>query len=160
MRLIAKPLTSEAFAAFGEVLRAPDAPGRIYTESALSNRRAQATPSLSFTCKLPTALPLRCTTMERHQFSSQSFAPMGGGRWVAIVAPHGTDGGPDMTRAQAFVAQPDQGVTYRADVWHHPFTVIDRPGRFAVFMWKDGSTTDEEFVEVPAFEVDLDGDPA
>ncbi|MDP3415727.1 ureidoglycolate lyase [Falsiroseomonas sp.] len=160
MRLIAKPLTSEAFAAFGEVLSAPRDPGRVYTEAALSSRRTQAAPSLSFTCKVPSLLPLRSTTMERHQFSSQSFVPMGGGRWIAVVAPHGANGGPDMARAQAFVAQPDQGVTYGADVWHHPFTVIDQPGRFAVFMWKDGTATDEEFVEVAPFEVELEGDAA
>jgi ureidoglycolate lyase len=160
MRLIARPLTPEAFAEFGDVLVAPQAPGRIYTEAALSNRRDRASPSLSFTFKAPSALPLRSTTMERHPFSSQSFVPMDGGRWIAVVAPHAADGGPDMARAQAFVARADQGVTYGADVWHHPFTVIDQPGRFAVFMWKDGGKTDEEFVEVAAFEVALDGDLA
>lgn len=158
MRLIAKPLTSEAFAEFGEVLSAPPTSGRTYIEAALSNRRAQAAPSLSFTCKVPTELPLSSTTMERHEFSSQSFVPMDAGRWIAIVAPHGANGGPDMARAQAFVARPDQGVTYGANVWHHPFTVIDRPGRFAVFMWKDGSAADDEFVDVAPFQVDLDGD--
>ncbi|MBU8542503.1 MULTISPECIES: ureidoglycolate lyase [Roseomonadaceae] len=160
MRLIAKPLTSEAFAEFGDVLSAPPTPGRIYAEAALSSRRAQAAPSLSFTFKTPNALPILSTTMERHQYSSQSFVPMGGGRWIAIVAPHAADGGPDMAKARAFVARADQGVTYGANVWHHPFTVIDQPGRFAVFMWKDGTTTDEEFVEVAPFEVDLDGDAA
>ncbi|MGK7871700.1 ureidoglycolate lyase, partial [Falsiroseomonas sp. E2-1-a20] len=98
------------------------------------------------------------TTMERHQYSSQSFVPMDAGRWIAIVAPHGADGAPDMARAQAFIARADQGVTYGADVWHHPFTVIDRPGRFAVFMWKDGSAADDEFVQVAPFEVHLDGE--
>jgi ureidoglycolate lyase len=155
MRLTAQPLTAEAFAPFGEVLSAPDAPGRDYIDAALANRRAHAKPSLSFTFKAPTALPLASTTMERHLHSSQSFVPMDAGRWLAIVAPHGADGGPDMSRAQAFLARPDQGVTYGADVWHHPFTVIDRPARFAVFMWKDGTAADDEFVEVPAFEVVL-----
>jgi ureidoglycolate lyase len=158
MRLIARPLTSGAFAEFGDVLRAPDSPGRIYTEAALSNRRTQAVPSLSFTCKAPTALPLVSTTMERHRHSSQSFVPMEAGRWISVVAPHGPDGRPDMARARAFLACADQGVTYGADVWHHPFTVLDRPGRFAVFMWKDGSPADDEFVAVAPFEVHLDGD--
>lgn len=160
MRLIATPLTSEAFAPFGDVFCAPHAPGRIASDAALSNLRATAAPSLSFTCKVPTALPIASTTMERHRHSSQSFVPMDGARFIAIVAPHGVDGGPDMARAQAFLAQPGQGVTYGADVWHHPFTVIERPGRFAVFMWKDGTAADEEFVQVAPFEVDLSGDPA
>jgi ureidoglycolate lyase len=155
MRLIAEPLTAEAFAPFGEVLTAPDAPGRVYIDAALANRRDHAKASLSFTHKMPNALPLASTTMERHLHSSQSFVPMEAGRWLAIVAPHGADGKPDMARAKAFLARPDQGVTYGADVWHHPFTVIDRPARFAIFMWKDGSSADDEFVEVAPFEVHL-----
>lgn len=155
MRLTAEPLTAEAFAPFGEVLAAPEAPGRTYTDRLLANRRAHAKPSLSFTFKEPASLPLASTTMERHLHSSQSFVPMDAGRWVAIVAPHGADGKPDMARAKAFLARPDQGVTYAADVWHHPFTVIDRAARFAIFMWKDGTAADDEFVEVAPFEVHL-----
>ena len=153
MRLILEPLTAEAFAPFGEVLAAPAAPGRDYIDAALENRRAQAKPSLSVSTKAPTAQPLASTTMERHLHSSQSFVPMEAGRWLVLVAPHGADGGPDMARARAFLARPDQGVTYGADVWHHPSTVFDRTARFAVFMWKDGSPADDEFVEVPRFEV-------
>ncbi len=153
MRLTLEPLTAEAFAPFGEVLACPAGPGRVYTEAALSNRRAQAKPSLSFSTKEPTALPIASTTMERHLYSSQSFVPMDAGRWLVLVAPHGADGGPDMTRARAFAAAPDQGVTYGADVWHHPSTVFDRTARFAIFMWKDGSSEDDEFVQVAPFTV-------
>jgi ureidoglycolate lyase len=93
--------------------------------------------------------------MERHLHSSQSFIPIEAGRWLVLVAPHGADGGPDMTRARAFLARPDQGVTYGADVWHHPSTVFDRIARFAIVMWKDGTSADDEFVEVPPFELHL-----
>ncbi|MBR0683705.1 hypothetical protein GXW74_24720 [Roseomonas eburnea] len=77
------------------------------------------------------------------------------GRWFAIVAPHAPAGRQDMARARAFRAQSDQGVTYGADVWHHPCAVIDRPAQFAIFMWKDGTAADDEFVEVAPFEVHL-----
>jgi ureidoglycolate lyase len=153
MRLILEPLTAAAFAPFGEVLAAPAEPGRVYIEAALANRRAHATPSLSFSTKLPAALPLASTTMERHRHSSQSFVPMDAGRWLVLVAPHGADGGPDMARARAFLARPDQGVTYGADVWHHPSTVFDRTARFAIVMWKDGGSEDDEFVDVAPFTV-------
>lgn len=43
-----------------------------------------------------------------------------------------------MTRATAFVAEPRQGVTHGADVWHHGLTVLNAPARFAVFIWHDG----------------------
>ncbi|MFM7422520.1 MAG: ureidoglycolate lyase, partial [Alphaproteobacteria bacterium] len=95
------------------------------------------------------------TTMERHEFSSQSFIPMEAGRWLVLVAPHGVDGKPDMEKARAFLARPDQGVTYGANVWHHPSTVFDREARFAVFRWKDGTSADDEFVEVQPFELHL-----
>jgi len=153
MRLPLEPLTAAAFAPFGDVLAAPAEPGRVYIESALANRRDQAKPSLSFTAKDPAALPLASSTMERHPHSSQTFVPMDAGRWLVLVAPHAAAGGPDMTRARAFLARPDQGVTYGADVWHHPSTVFDRRARFAIFMWKTGAGDDDEFVQVAPFTV-------
>lgn len=155
MILTAEPLTAEAFGPFGDVLEAPASPGRTTIDAALANRRPHAKPTFYVSVKEPSALPLASTTMERHVHSSQSFVPMEAGRWLVIVAPHAADGGPDMIRARAFLARPDQGVTYGADVWHHPFTVIERPARFAVFMWKDGGPEDDEFVTVPHFEVHL-----
>lgn len=156
MFLKAEPLTSAGFLPFGEVIECPKIPGRTYFEDALANLRPKARPSISLTVKAPlAALPLRSTTMERHEFSSQSFIPQEGGRWLAIVAPHAAGGGPDMARARAFLARPDQGVTYGANVWHHPFTVLDREARFVILMWRDGSQGDEEFVEVPEFGVEL-----
>ncbi|MBK1658155.1 ureidoglycolate lyase [Paracraurococcus ruber] len=156
MYLKAEPLTSAAFLPYGEVIECPRIPGRTYFEDALANLRPAARPSLSLIVKAPlTVLPLRSTTMERHQFSSQSFVPQECGRWLCIVAPHGPGGGPDMARARAFLCTPDQGVTYGADVWHHPFTVLDREARFVVTMWKDGTSGDEEFVEVPEFTVEI-----
>jgi ureidoglycolate lyase len=154
LRLVLEPLTSAAFLAFGEVLEAPDMPGRTYFEDALANLRPQARPSLSLSVKQPIpGLPLRSTTMERHRFSSQSFVPQKAGRWLAIVAPKGSDGGPDMARARAFLCGPNQGVTYGADVWHHPSTVLDETAHFAIFMWRTGRPGDDEFTQVPEFEV-------
>jgi ureidoglycolate lyase len=146
-------LTAAAVAPFGDVLIAPELPGRIHTDGALANLRPGAAPSLSFTCKAPATLPLASTTMERHPHSSQSFVPMRAGRWLVVVAPADSDGRPDMAGARAFLAKPDHGVTYGAGVWHHPFTVLDEAASFAVFMWKDGTAADDEFVAVAPFEV-------
>jgi ureidoglycolate lyase len=164
MYLKAEPLTSAAFLAYGEVIECPAMPGRTYFEDAMANLRPKARPSISLIVAEPrTALPLRSTMMERHEFSSQSFIPQEGGRWLAIVAPHaaGARGGaadkpmPDMARARAFLCRPDQGVTYGANVWHHPFTVLDRQARFVIVMWRDGTRGDEEFVDVPEFSVEI-----
>lgn len=150
-KLIARPLTPEAFAPYGEVLTAPAEPGRIYIENALASDRPTAKPSLSFSLAKPVpTLPLKAVQMERHEFSSQSFVPMDAGRFFVIVAPHGADGGPDESRIEAFLAGPGQGVTYGMNVWHHPLSVIGAPIRFAIFMWLERSRTDEEFVQLAA----------
>lgn len=158
MRLIVQALTAEAFAPYGDVLTAPAEPGRAYFESGLGNARPNARPSVSVAHRAPIGgLPLDVSMLERHEFSSQTFVPIDASRWVIIVCPHASAGGPDITKAEAFVATGWQGVTYRPNTWHHGLTVLDRPGHFAVFMWRDGTTGDEEFVPVAPFAVDAPG---
>jgi ureidoglycolate lyase len=65
-------------------------------------------------------------------------------------------GGPDVAHGRALIAGLDQGITYRMNTWHHGFTVLDWPGRFAMFKWLDGSG-DEEFVPVTLFTIRLGG---
>jgi ureidoglycolate lyase len=147
MQIVAEPLWAESFADFGEVLEAPAAAGRVYFDGSLGNGRPGAKPSLSIAhvAALP-SLPLIATMMERHEFSSQSFVPLDVERWLVVVAPTATDRGPDEAHARAFLAGPGQGISYRPNIWHHPLTVLDRPARFAIFMWLEGTEKDEEFV--------------
>ncbi|MBM3620187.1 MAG: ureidoglycolate hydrolase [Alphaproteobacteria bacterium] len=157
MRLRARPLTPEAFAPYGEVLTPPREPGRAYFEDALTNGRPGARPSFSLSHRVALEQPvLHSDLFERHEFSSQTFVPLDVSRWLIVVCPHATTGGPDATKAVAFVAGASQGVTYRANTWHHGLTVFDRAARFAIFMWRDGGPTDEEFVKVPPFTVTVD----
>lgn len=154
MEIIAEPLSQAAFAAFGDVIDVPAEPGRKYYEEALGNLRPAARPSLSVSLRPETAdRPLRAELLERHEFSSQTFMPLDVERWLVVVAPHAAAGGPDVAQVRAFIATGRQGVTYRPDTWHHGLTVLDRPGRFAVFMWRDGSAGDEEFVPVEPFTI-------
>jgi len=153
MEIVPQPLTREAFASFGDVIDMPAADGRFYYDDALGNLRPAAQASLSVARKAETPdRPLRSETMERHEFSSQTFIPVEVGRWLIVVAPHAAQGGPDMAAARAFIADGGKGVTYRANTWHHGLTTLDRPGSFAVFMWKAGSA-DEEFVPVKPFTI-------
>ncbi|MDI1283757.1 MAG: ureidoglycolate lyase [Reyranella sp.] len=154
MEITPQPLTQEAFAPFGDVIDVPDVAGRTYYEDALGNLRPTAHASLSVSLKVETAdRPLKADLLERHEFSSQTFMPLDVGRWLIVVAPHATAGGPDLAGVTAFIATGKQGVTYRANTWHHGLTVLDRPGRFAVFMWRDGGKGDEEFVPVRPFTI-------
>ena len=149
MEIDARPLTREAFAPFGEVIDLPEVPGRTYYEEALGNLRPGARPSLSVSLRPETPeRPLRAELLERHEFSSQTFVPIDVARWLVVVAPHAAGGGPDRDGVRAFVATNRQGVTYRPNTWHHGLTTLDRPGRFAIFMWRDGGPGDEEFVPV------------
>mgnify|MGYP003346889006 CR=1 FL=1 len=153
MDLIPQPLTKDAFAPFGDVIDIPNEAGRTYYEDALGNLRPEARASLSLSRRLPTPdRPLKSELMERHEFSSQSFVPVDVARWLIVVAPHAAAGGPDMSRARAFIATGQQGVTYKPNTWHHGLTVLDAPATFAVFMWRAG-TKDEEFVPVQPFTV-------
>lgn len=154
MEILPQPLTQEAFAPFGEVIDVPSEPGRTYYEEALGNLRPNARPSLSLAVRAETPdRPLKAEMLERHEFSSQTFVPIDVGRWLIVVAPHGTAGGPDLAGLKAFVATGKQGVTYKPNTWHHGLTVLDKPGRFAVFMWRVGGKGDEEFVPVAPFTI-------
>ena len=156
-RIKAEPLSAEAFAPFGEVLTLPTQAGRTYYNAALGNLRHEAGPSLSLSLREPSdPLPLRVVSLERHQYSSQTFVPIDVAQYLVVVAPHLPQGGPDVSRARAFLARGDQGVTYRPDTWHHGLTVFGRPAQFAVFMWATGGQGDEEFVDVEPFDVHPD----
>ena len=153
MDISPQPLDRTAFAPFGDVIDLPDHPGRNYYDEALGNLRPAARPSLSVVLKEPTpSHPLRTNMLERHEFSSQTFIPIDVARWLIVVAPHAAQGGPDVG---AVLASGRQGVTYKPNTWHHGLTVLDRPARLAVFMWRAGGEGDEEFVTVPPFTIIL-----
>lgn len=157
--ILAEPITAGAFAPFGELLVPPDGFSRHYFDASLSNARSSARPSLSVAVAEPIkSLPLEAVQMERHAFSSQSFVPMDAERYLAIVAPHAAGGGPDTDRARAFLVAGRYGITFRADVWHHPMAVLDRPSTFAIVMWLDGGEGDTELLTLAAaFQVGVAG---
>jgi len=148
--IAAAPLTAEGFAPFGDVLQAPADGSRGWFDAGLFNGRAQARPSLSLIRRTQAAaLPLVAPRMERHRFSSQSFAPMSPRRWLVGAAPD-RDGAPDVAGFRAFVAAAGQGVTIAPGVWHLPLTALEAPADFAIFMWLDGGPEDEDWADLPA----------
>ena len=144
-RLVPIAVTADAFAQYGDVVQATPDGRRADLSTGLDNRRSTAAIALYTQTIRPSALPLVVEKMERHRFSSQTFLPLSVERYLVIVAPHDGEGGPDMIRARAFLCRGDQGITYRADVWHHPMTPLDHEGEFAVLMWCHGDQDDEEF---------------
>jgi ureidoglycolate lyase len=150
IEIVAGPLQDDAFAPFGAIVRAPAETGRIPIAAALQNLRERAKPTLTASRSVPTNLPLISQVMERHRYSTQTFLPLDAARYLVLVAPNGSSGGPDMKSARAFLVSGDTGISYHADTWHHPHTVLDRPASFAVFMWRDGTKDDIETRQLDA----------
>jgi ureidoglycolate lyase len=150
MRLIAEPLTVDAFAPFGQVVSTPTGATRSDFSGCLQNGRGGARISLYTTWIAPAPLPLVGRIMERHRYSSQMFLPLDAARYVLVVAPPAPVGDrPDLASARAFVAPGDRGINYAPNVWHHPMAALDRSGLFVVLMWCSGDADDEEFVDLP-----------
>ncbi|MEL6235777.1 MAG: ureidoglycolate lyase [Pseudomonadota bacterium] len=135
-RLRAQPLTAAAFDPFGDVLEATGTPDRLINEgrceryhdrAGLEFEAGRAGVSL-FVAELRT-MPVEITLMERHPLGSQCFVPMGGARYLVVVAPDagGVPGAP-----LAFLARGDQGVNYHRNVWHAVLTPVSGGGLFAV----------------------------
>ncbi|MBI4183597.1 MAG: ureidoglycolate lyase [Proteobacteria bacterium] len=148
MRVKLAPLAAEVFAPFGTVAVSPAEGLRADLSGALQNWRSDARARLSLNNRPPTALPHLGPMMERHPYSSQTFMPLQVSRYLAIVAPPGPGGGPDLRRLLGFVASGKQVVSYNAATWHFPLTVLDTHGKFAVLMWTVGHD-DTEFVTLP-----------
>jgi ureidoglycolate lyase len=114
----------------------------------LGSQRAGMTPRLHTNHVTAAALPYTIDTLERHPYSAQIFIPLDVARYVVVAAPDAPDGGPDITRIQAFLAPGNLGIVYRQSVWHAGASVLDRPGSFTVLMWRNDSPDDEEFISL------------
>jgi ureidoglycolate lyase len=146
MPIALKPLDAKAFAPFGQVISRPAQVGdRASYEAGLSSHRPQATIRFWVNYVRPTTPPLVATKLERHRYSSQTFLPLAVSRYVVVVASSLASGAPDVDTIVGFVAEGTQGITYAADIWHHPICALDELASFAVLMWKDDSPDDEEW---------------
>ncbi|KAK4052373.1 Allantoicase [Microbotryomycetes sp. JL201] len=78
--------------------------------------------------------------LERHEFSSQAFVPMGGGsdRYLVLVCLPGKDGLPDLGSLRAFIASSSQGISYKPNVWHHPLIALDKTTDFSCVVYETG----------------------
>ena len=159
-KIIAEPLNEDNFSEFGEVIQRPPEGVRAFFNDRLENNRTGARVDLSLvTIKPVDKLPLHATVMERHPFSSQTLIPLKASRYLVVVAPDNDEGGPDLARVRAFLAEGNQGVTYRCGIWHHGVSILDETAVIAVLMWCDGSSSDDEFLNIDTpFEVALPTD--
>jgi ureidoglycolate lyase len=150
------PLTSEAFAPYGQVLQGSGAATeRKPFASRMHNARPLAQPNMTYMRIAPEGRSVRIAVLERHPYSNQTFVPLNGTRQLVVVCPSLPDGRPQVDALHAFVAQGSQAVNYDANVWHAPRMALNAPGEFVMFRWDDGSALDTEMLEL-AVPVDLD----
>ena len=117
--IVAEPLTSQAFAEFGEVVEHAGNERRRHLAPAL--RALGAGPRTAiWVSRVDGAIPQTCPVLllERHPYSPQTFIPLDNTPYLVVVAPDDAQGEPDLERLRAFVASGSQGVCYRTGVWH------------------------------------------
>ena len=139
-----QPLTTEAFAPYGDVMEVGGHNTVIpinYGNTERHHNLARVDVAdeggsaiISIFRSQPIQLPFAIKIMERHPLGSQAFMPLSGNPYVVVVAPAGDF---DPSLMQAFLVQPDQGVNYHKGTWHHyclglnisnDFLVVDRGG--------------------------------
>ena len=152
-KILALPLTPEAFAPYGQVIQS-------YTDITSVPRSVKITPAnfgtatkyhkLSllessypgdagattgisvYTCqpveaaKNGTKKEVLLKALERHPFTNQAFVPMsqdGGKVYLVVVAKNGPHDRPDIGTLSAFVARGNQGVTYNTGIWRKQYPI-------------------------------------
>lgn len=142
--IIPKPLTSEAFSAFGDVIEVSSERNNFAINDGFTQRYhdlakidvndKQGHAIISIFRSTPLAQPIAIKMMERHPHGSQAFIPMGENPYLVVVAPAGEF---DLNNIEVFIANSSQGVNYHKGTWHHfclalnsesDFLVVDRCG--------------------------------
>ncbi len=142
--LTPKPLTSENFSAFGDVIETSAKANSFAINDGFTQRYHDLAKVdvndndghaiISIFRSTPLVQPIAIKMMERHPHGSQAFVPMGENSYLVVVAPAGEF---DHSKIEVFIANSNQGVNYHKGTWHHfclalgsdsDFLVIDRGG--------------------------------
>jgi ureidoglycolate lyase len=134
--LVTQPLTTHAFASFGDVLEAAGPPDRLINAGRAGRWHDRAridiidgSAGISLFDALQARLPYGFDLVERHPLGSQAFLPMTLNPFLVIVAPDGADG---PGRPVAFLTAPGQGINLHRGTWHGILTPLHSPGLFTV----------------------------
>ena len=150
----AEPLTPEAFAGFGDVIRLRSAPDRLINGGLCGRHHdlarldiLEGRAGISLFDAAPRALPYRLDLMERHPLGSQAFLPMSLTSFLVTVA---EDEGGAPGRPRAFLTAPGEGVNIGRGVWHGVLTPLEAPGLFAVVdRIGEGANLEETRIDPP-----------
>ncbi len=135
--LLVQPLTSQAFAPFGDVVDiarlTPTTVNQGFAQRFGDITRVDVSAeggdvSVNVFVAHPRPRPINIELMERHPLGTQLFYPLQNKPWLVVVC---TDPG-DATSFLAFRASGRQGVNYARNSWHHPLLVIGESCGFIV----------------------------
>ncbi|MEP0941728.1 MAG: ureidoglycolate lyase [Rhizobiaceae bacterium] len=136
--LIARPLTKELFAPFGQVIEKQGAESFLINNGNCRRHHALsladvtgegAQVGISIFAGQPYALPLQLSLVERHPLGSQAFYPLGQQQWLVIVCDD--DAGRPVS-PKAFLAAADQGISLNRGIWHGVLTPLVEASDFLV----------------------------
>ena len=149
-----EPLTTQAFAPFGDVLETTEAPttminrgmcGRFHDLAQLDFTHA-GRPGISIFQAQAYRLPLKLEMVERHPLGSQAFLPATSSPFLVVVCPD-AKGAPG--RPRAFLTTSGQGVNYHRGVWHGVLTPLEPCCFFVVDRIGPGSNLEEHWFDKP-----------
>jgi ureidoglycolate lyase len=137
--LVPRPLTSERFAPFGDVIESV-----VDRTAAMNAERFERFDDLCkldmaddgrvavsiARCRVATALPYRLDMVERHPLGSQAFVPLGPSRMIVVVAP--PEESVEASDLCAFVTNGRQGINYRLGTWHMPLIAFETGQEFLI----------------------------
>ena len=137
--LVPKPLTSERFALFGDVIESV-----VDRTAAMNAERFERFDDLCkldmaddgrvaisiARCRVATALPYRLDMVERHPLGSQAFVPLGPSRMIVVVAP--PEESVEASDLCAFVTNGRQGINYHLGTWHMPLIAFETGQEFLI----------------------------
>ena len=154
--LTIEPLTSSAFAPFGQVIETSGAQHypinngmteRYHDLARVELGGVHPRPLISIFHGQPYALPLTLKLVERHPLGSQAFYPLSANPWLVIVA---EDDAGTPTRLRAFAPAPGQGVNIAMNTWHGVLTPLEAASDFLVIdRGGDGNNLEEYHFSVP-----------
>lgn len=160
--LTPKPLTTEAFAPFGDVLEVRDQTPIMINEGTTERYDSLATVQLSnaqdraviniFRAQART-LPMRIRMVEKHPHGSQSFHPLSGEPYLVLVADSVEHPAPE--HLKLFLAQPNQGINYHQNTWHHPVLGLNKTCDFLVVDRKGAGHNCDEYFFDDAFYIEI-----
>jgi ureidoglycolate lyase len=130
--LTARPIERHSFAPHGWLIDAASGMGRAINGG--SSQRFDDVSELAFDAEggrpclaifraQPRDLSGPWQEMERHRLGTQTFIPLGGIRYVVLVAGRGER--PDPAALTAFLVGGHQGITLRPGTWHHALLALD-----------------------------------